>query len=82
MHLGDGCIGKSTEGKTMNEAQIERVREIVQAIATGESFSFDEAFAIAMGHLKYWSDEMPKGRKASGGGTGQSAYSQADQSAD
>lgn len=51
----------------MNEAQIERVRVIVQEIATDESMSFDGAFAIAMAHLKYWADRMPKGREASNG---------------
>ena len=50
----------------MNEAQIEQVREIVQEIATDESTSFAEAFAIAMGSLKQWVDRMPKGRKAAG----------------
>lgn len=64
----------------MNKDQIERVRQIVQEIATDESISFDEAFAIAMGHLKYWADEMPKGRPFSGGGSSQPSKSQADQS--
>ncbi|MGY2364749.1 hypothetical protein ACW9IO_19515 [Pseudomonas azotoformans] len=51
----------------MNEEQIERFRQIVQEIATDESVTFDEAFAIASNHLAYWVSEMPKGRKASGG---------------
>ncbi|NBB33140.1 hypothetical protein [Pseudomonas sp. BC115LW] len=66
----------------MNEEQIERFRQIVQEVANDESISFDEAFAIASNYLAYWVSEMPKGRKASGGGSGQSTYSQADQSAD
>jgi len=66
----------------MNEEQIERVRQIVQEIATDESVTFDEAFAIAMGHLAYWVREMPKGRAFSGGGSRQAGFSQADQSLD
>jgi hypothetical protein len=66
----------------LNEAQTKRVKEIVQEIATDESISFDEAFAIAMGHLKYWADEMPKGRAFSGGGSHQAGFSQPDQSLD
>ena len=66
----------------MNEEQIERVRAIVQEIATDENISFDEAFAIAMGHLKYWADEMPKGKTFSGGGSHQAGFNQADQSLD
>jgi len=46
----------------MNEEQIERIREIVQEIATDESLDFDEAFSIASGYLAYWVSEMPKGR--------------------
>ena len=66
----------------MNEAQTKLVKEIVQEIATDESISFDEAFAIAMGHLKYWADEMPKGKTFSGGGSHQAGFNQADQSLD
>ncbi|MGH8379289.1 hypothetical protein [Pseudomonas sp.] len=66
----------------MNAEQIERVRGIVQEIATDESISFDEAFSIAMNHLKYWADEMPKGRPFSGGGSSQAGCSQLDQSLD
>lgn len=66
----------------MNAEQIERVRVIVQEIATDEGISFDEAFSIAMNHLKYWADEMPKGRKSEGGGSNYAGRSQADQSLD
>ena len=66
----------------MNEEQIERVRAIVQEIATDESVTFDEAFAIAMGHLKYWADEMPKGRTFSGCGSSQAGSNQPDQPLD
>lgn len=52
----------------MNEAQIDRVRELVQEIATDENLSFDEAFAIAMAQLKHWAGGMPKGKTASAGG--------------
>ena len=38
----------------MNEEQIERFRQIVQEIATDESVTFDEAFAIASNYLAYW----------------------------
>lgn len=51
----------------MNEEQIERFRQIVQEIATDENVSFDEAFAIASGHLAYWVSQMPKGKEFSGG---------------
>lgn len=66
----------------MNEAQIERLREIVQEIATDESISFDEAFAVASNYLAYWVSEMPKGRAFSGGDSHQAGFSQADQSLD
>lgn len=66
----------------MNQDQIERFRQIVQEIATGESVSFDQAFAIASNYLAYWVSEMPKGRHCSGGGSHQAGLSQADQSAD
>ncbi|MDI2589992.1 hypothetical protein POF45_00910 [Pseudomonas sp. 681] len=52
----------------MNEAQTKQIQDIVQDIATDESISFDEAFAIAMGMLKFHADGMPKGRKAFGCG--------------
>ncbi|UEH06334.1 hypothetical protein [Pseudomonas sp. HN8-3] len=57
----------------MNEAQIERVRKIVQEIAADESIGFDEAFSLAMEMLKFHADGMPKGRKASGGGSNQAS---------
>lgn len=60
----------------LNQEQTERVRKIVQDIATDEGISFDEAFAITMGHLKYWADEMPKGKTFSGGGSHQAGSSQ------
>lgn len=66
----------------LNEEQIERFRQIVQEIATDESISFDEAFATASSYLAYWVSEMPKGRKASGGGKSQAVGSQADQFSD
>lgn len=69
----------------MNAEQTERVQEIVQEIATDESITFDEAFSITMSHLKYWADEMPKGRQAvgcSGGSTNQTGRSQPDQPLD
>ncbi|EOD2840498.1 hypothetical protein [Pseudomonas aeruginosa] len=66
----------------MNAEQIERVRVIVQEIATDESIAFDEAFSVAMDHLKYWADEMPKGRQFSGGGKFQAVGSQADHVSD
>ncbi|MEE8877183.1 hypothetical protein [Pseudomonas helleri] len=67
----------------MNEQQIERFRQIVQEIATDESVSFDEAFAIASNYLAYWVSEMPKGRKSSGGGSScQAGSSQPDQPLD
>lgn len=66
----------------MNEEQIERFRKIVQEIATDESVSFDEAFAIASNHLAYWVSEMPKGKAFSGGNSTQAGFNQADQSTD
>lgn len=66
----------------MNEDQIKQVREVVQEIATDESIGFDEAFSIAMGMLKFHADGMPKGRKASGGGSSQAGSSQPDQPLD
>ncbi|UMY59838.1 hypothetical protein [Pseudomonas sp. LS.1a] len=65
----------------MNEAQIERVRELVQEIATGESITFDEAFAGVMGLLREHTNHMPKGRTgAAGSGSAHSLYSQNAQS--
>lgn len=67
----------------MNEEQIERIREIVQEIATDESLDFDEAFSIASGYLAYWVSEMPKGRSfACGEGRSRASGNQADQSLD
>ncbi len=66
----------------MNEEQIERFRQIVQEIATDESVTFDEAFAIASNYLAYWVSEMPKGRKGQACGSSQAGLSHADQSAD
>ena len=69
----------------MNEQQIERFRKIVQEIATDESISFDEAFAIAANHLAYWVSEMPKGKQAVGCSSekvNQAGRNQADQSLD
>jgi len=57
----------------MNEAQKKEIQDIVQEIATDESISFDEAFAIAVGMLKLHGGGMPKGRKAAGSGTGQAS---------
>lgn len=51
----------------MDAEQVERVREIIQGIATDECISFAEAFAVAIGLLSYHADNMPKGRVASGG---------------
>ncbi|UVL59238.1 hypothetical protein LOY54_14340 [Pseudomonas sp. B21-032] len=66
----------------MNAEQTDRVQEIVQEIATDESISFDEAFSIAMNHLKYWADGMPKGRPFAGGGKSQVVGNQADHVSD
>lgn len=67
----------------MNEDQIERFRQIIQEIATDESVTFDEAFAIASNYLAYWVSEMPKGRPSAGGGSSsQASRSQPDQSLD
>lgn len=66
----------------MNEQQIERFRQIVQEIATDESVSFDEAFAIASNHLANWVSQMPKGRAFSFGGSSQAGLRKACQPAD
>ncbi|MBW8126580.1 MULTISPECIES: hypothetical protein [Pseudomonas] len=66
----------------MKEEQIERFRRIVQEVATDESVTFDEAFAIASNYLAYWVSEMPKGRQASGGGKAHAVESHADQFSD
>ncbi|MDH0758045.1 hypothetical protein N5C70_15190 [Pseudomonas juntendi] len=66
----------------MNEQQIERFRQIVQEIATDESVSFDEAFAIASNHLAYWVSEMPKGRKLEACGSAQTGSSHPAQPSD
>ncbi|MEG3012675.1 MAG: hypothetical protein RR845_25605, partial [Pseudomonas sp.] len=73
---------ENNRSESMNDVQIKRVKEIVQEIATDESICFDEAFSIAMGHLKQWADEMPKGKPFSGGGKDQAVGSQADQFSD
>lgn len=78
--LGGSASPAITGG--LNAEQIERFCKIVQEIATDESVSFDEAFAIASNHLAYWVSEMPKGKAFSGGSSRQTGFSQADQSLD
>ena len=79
--LGGNAPSSKMEG--LSAEQIERFRQIVQEIATDESVSFDEAFAIASNYLAYWVSEMPKGRPSAGGGSSsQAGRSQPDQSLD
>ena len=78
--LGGSVTPAKVEG--LSAQQIERFRQIIQEIATDESVSFDEAFAIASNHLAYWVSEMPKGRQFSGCGSDQAGRSQPDQSLD
>ncbi|WP_445677707.1 hypothetical protein [Pseudomonas putida] len=78
--LGGSVTPAKVEG--LSAQQIERFRQIIQEIATDESLSFDEAFAIASNHLAYWVSEMPKGRQFSGCGSDQAGRSQPDQSLD
>lgn len=69
--LGGNATPAKMEG--LSAEQIERFRQIVQEVATDESVTFDEAFAIASNYLSCWVSEMPKGRQASGGGSSQAS---------
>jgi len=66
----------------MNEEQIERVRQIVQGIATDESMTFDDAFTGVIGLLVEYASCMPKGRKGQSCGSSQAGSSHPDHAED
>ena len=71
--LATGPDGKSNtlEGKTMNEAQVERVREIVQVLSEKSGTGFDAAFEAAISAMKYHAIEVvPWGESATAGSGG------------
>ncbi|QLG93556.1 hypothetical protein HZF02_17020 [Pseudomonas yamanorum] len=71
MPFSRGVSGKSNRSKKMNEAQIERVREIVQELAEKSGISFDAAFDSAIGVMRYHAiDVVPWGKPAANGSGG------------
>lgn len=70
-HLGYRVLWESTGGMKMNEAQTERVRQIVQDLSEKSGTSFDAAFETAIDVMKYHAvDAVPWGKSASGGSGG------------
>lgn len=64
-------VNPPLEGKTMNKAQIERVREIVQELSEKSGADFNAAFETAISMMKYHAiDGVPWGKSAASGSGG------------